>query len=116
MRRDRPKPAIERKTATLRQALDASRQVRVGQRGELVEQRRDEHRIDDQERQVEHGPKRPRPDPPVGARAAHQPQHRSGPRQAQHGGHQQALGGIGNEEFRCHAVEPEARLKLELPP
>ncbi|MNT20478.1 hypothetical protein D3C72_1557880 [compost metagenome] len=108
--------AVQRKAAALRQALDASGQFGVGERRELVEQGGDEHRVDDQQREVEHRPERPGPDPPVVAGAAHQPQHRGRQRQAQDRRDQQALGGIHREKPGRHAVETEARLQPELPP
>ncbi len=107
---------VEREAAALRQALDAPGQLRIGQRGEFVEERGDEHRVDDQQRQVERRPERPGPDPPVRARAAHQPQHRGRQRQAQHRGHGQPLDGVGREQPRRHAVKAEAGLQPELPP
>ena len=107
---------VEREAAALRQALDASGQIGIGQGRELVEQRGDEHRIDDEQRQVEHHPEAPGPGPPVRAGAAHQPQHGGGQRQPQHGRHQQALERVRHEQPGCHAVETETGFQSELPP
>ena len=69
--------------AAREQRLDARRERSVGERAELVEQRRDEGRVDEQHQQVEARPGEPDPEPPQLAHARHQPEHQRQQRDAE---------------------------------
>lgn len=99
--------------AAAHQALDALAQGAVLEGLELVEQRGDEARVDQQHQQVEDQPEAPHIEPPALAHGLHQPQHEGDQGQADDGRQQDALEGIGDEQPRGQPVEAEARLQAE---
>ncbi|MNV42061.1 hypothetical protein D3C71_1337200 [compost metagenome] len=107
---------VERKAAALGQALDALGQRRVGKRGELVVEGGDEPGVDDLHGHAERRPKRPGPDPPVRACAAHEPQHGGDQGQAKQQREERVLRAVADEQFGRHAVEAEPGFQPELAP
>jgi len=73
--------ALGGEAAALHQRLHAQLQRLVGKRLELVEQRRDDGRVEHHQREVERRPHAPGPDPPQTARRPHQPEHQRQQRQ-----------------------------------
>ena len=101
------------KAAARHQTLHARLQGLVGERLELVEQGRDDGRVEHQHKQVEDHPRAPGPEPPQGAGGAHQPQHQRGNRQADQRTDQRALEHVGEVQLPRHPVEAEALFDAE---
>ena len=85
------KQTLRRKTAALHQAADTLLKRLILQGFEFIEQRRDEHRIEHQQQQVERHPEDPCPQPPETSGDAHQPQHHGNQRQTDHRAEDQVL-------------------------
>ena len=85
----------------------------IGQRLELVEEWRDQRRIERQHQQLERYPRRPRVKPPQGTGAGHEPEHQREQRNAQHSGDQGAFRKIEQPQAQRHPVEAEALLDDE---
>ena len=105
--------AFRREPAALHQRLHARLQRFVGERFELVEQRRDHGRVEHEDQQVGAHPRGPCPQPPQAAGGAHDPQHQCGDRQADQRADEHALQRVGDVEPPGHAVEAEALFDAE---
>ena len=105
--------ALAVEAATLQQCLDTLAEAEVGQRGEFVEQRRNQGGISPAHQDGERHQDRPGPQPPVRAGGIHDPEYQGQQRcskgQAQQGLHGQILG----ELERGVAVEAVALLDHE---
>ncbi|MCY1531414.1 hypothetical protein D9M68_666380 [compost metagenome] len=105
--------ALGREAAALHERRDARLERRVVQRLELVEQRRDEGRVDQHQQQVEAHPRAPGPEPPERAGRTHEPQDERRDRQPDQRAEQRRLDGVGEPELPGHLVEAEALLEPE---
>ncbi len=108
--------ALGGESAALHQRLHPRLQRLVGERLELVEQRRDDGGVEHQDQQVEHAPGAPRPQPPPRARRGHDPQHQRRQRQPDQRPDGSALGQICEPQPHAGAVEAEALFDAERAP
>lgn len=86
----------------------------VLQRLELVEDRCDEGRVDQQDEHLERDPDDPGPQPPQAAGLVHQPQHDEQQRQAERSAEQGIFQHVGEEQPLRHPVEAEPLFDSEL--
>jgi hypothetical protein len=105
--------ALGGKAAALHQGTHALGQGLVGERLELVEQRRDDRRVEHQQHEVEGHPCQPGPQPPQAARGAHDPQDQRRQRQGDGDAHERSLGQVGQPQAERHAVEAESLFDAE---
>lgn len=62
-------------TAAREKRIDASGQRRIAERGEAVEQRRDDRRVSEKQQEIERDPRAPDIQPPLRAHCRHEPKH-----------------------------------------
>ena len=108
--------ALRREAAACHQGLDPLPDRRIGERLELVEERRDDGGIEHQHHQLQRGPRAPRPKPPEPSGRRHDPQDQRRQRQADDRADERALDRVGEPEAPREPIETEALLDPERRP